>query len=332
MTSRKASLYVEDPSRNRVILDYDNKSQDDEFLNSQLPQEPFIVAIGTSHTYGSCKFEQEGTFYNGLKPHVTWSQLLARRTGYNIVRLAMPGTNNTDIFRAIIDVIEIAGDRVQGIIMEARVSDASDFISKELFCDYIENHDRDDWDNRILAKFMGYMNVLHDMHINIDWRYDKNDATNHINNIVGDGVTRANSYTLDTYKTMCDAFGKNLVTGIQYEKELRNIANAASYCKAANIPFMWFYWDNPPVSLTQGAAYEKYTSYYDQVYHINETRCKSLYQSCIEHVSTEHGSDYLHNEVLCTCGHMDNKGHAIVAKIIEKDFKDKHFIPREINQ
>lgn len=103
----------------------------DEILD-RIPDEPFIVALGTSHTYGSCSDNPDGM----LPDNETWPGHTSNLMNMPVLNFGIPGVHNINLTTALMEFLDIDDRRIKNckmVIMEPRIWDARSMVASDLF-------------------------------------------------------------------------------------------------------------------------------------------------------------------------------------------------------
>lgn len=324
--------------RSKYITERDLEKQrsfnlnDDTAIKRLIPDEAFILAIGTSHTAGCCKLRDLGTEY--IVKESRWGSELEKLVNIPVLTIGSPGCNNTDILHGIMDIIELSEGKCVGVIAEVRQADMAgssprslyNYDIGELFDD--NNEKNGEYTARSIVNFFNVPDhLLIDMYIK--YAYGKSDDKNYMNDLLTDQYMQPNYTKVRQLSDSIKYHEFQIISGIKFAEEQQVIRTIQSFLKGYNVPFLWFYWDNLYGADGDEPVITYILDYLNKNYKINNTQSKTISTTVNAKINEELGNEYRADRE-CNCGHLDASVHNTVALWIAEDFKSGHFTPKEI--
>lgn len=99
--------------------------------NSDFPKVPYMVCIGTSHTYGEC---------NGVRTPYTFNNIIGEKLGLEVVNVGLSGAMSNEIMQLVneLDYKGVFGDNCKFVMLEPRVTDNSYKMYYEQMIDWLD--------------------------------------------------------------------------------------------------------------------------------------------------------------------------------------------------
>lgn len=301
------------------------KKKDDKmtpFIES-IPDEPYLLFVGTSHTYGEC--DKKRNYY-------TFNNYVAEKLGYKIVTVGLSGARQNEFIQIFNELIYCGylGENCKGVFFEARITDNTfEFDFEEIL----------DW--RLIKSLIQQQNLQNVPLINRtslgNFQGDKNEdilynvtANNFLYGFGSqDILTAEDIYVLvgdlmrsdpikvmeavdkQDVKKLLDILSYNLAfknkTVAQAHKDVQIIDIIKNLVTAKNIPFGWLVVDNRNNLLEEVKMFiENRSDVFDYLL---------LGQDLHSIISVIMDDDIFLN-LKCGCGHFNKEGNILAGELL----------------
>lgn len=303
----------------------ENKKFKDTFnLQQYIPDNDYMLVLGTSHSFGECRIEEKNqTVHNDSD---IWCNRVAADLGLELCNLAVSGTDNYRLTNSLVDFLELVPDKskCKMIISEARLHDQTEMFSNDFVADYSNEIDQI-FPDIFRGKDIGRKSS-HAFSDNLYHRYTSKDfeSPHRIQNAIeSSGIPIGNEIPREIYKRvqrkMRNYYELDAITAQAFIKDLTLIRYMSSLCRIADIPFYWFCWDvyhNNQFNADYVAELFHYTT------NVFDSKLRCFPKNASREYLQQTGTDIeKFNQDRCDCGHMKAPFHHWVAEAITKELK-----------
>lgn len=298
-------------------------------LKERIPTKPFLMFIGTSHTYGEC---------NGEHQPYTFAEHVAGQLGLECMNVGMSGALNIELLQVVNELNEIGAfnEHCQGVILEPRLTDNTAIVQTENYMNWpaiargIQEHNKANVP--VLAKTrIGELDVWHDNQIkhpvtlneflyiklqskNVDANKLKkiasgylleDDMANHLDRMMLErSVDKAEFDIAIESKNMYSAFQDLVII-----QGIRNIISGK------NIPFAWMLVDTRrPYLRALPEIYGGCSDIFDSLIFGD-----SAMEIILEHLGKSDISEL--NYLRCECHHLNREGNIILGELLVPEIR-----------
>ncbi len=289
-------------------------------LKSIIPDEDYIICLGTSHTLGECD----------RKLTKSYAEFVEEEIGIKVVKLGISGCSNLDLLQATVELnaLGFLNERCKLFLLEPRITENTIRVSldtlanKKQLLSYMKKESNTNIElNKALVTTEDDGRVLFPMSIKdlvsvkigLSSLQSEKEFTNRFRNTMN----------LDKHHVFDDAksvFNKalydvtiNTQSVLKWHEDINQIEAIQQLVKNTGTPFRWFMVDNR----------------YKQVNHLrlNEGKVTDLFKDMLLtksiqvllagkdfDVETEKAMDKISKDMLCGCGHFSEKANKIIAQ------------------
>jgi len=303
------------------------KKKDDKMLEfiEAVPDEPYLLFVGTSHTYGEC---------DKVKVDYTFNNYIGENLGYKTVCVGLSGARQNEFVQIFNELIYCGylGKNCKGVFFESRITDNTFEFDFEEILDFkqvkslVEEQNLQDVPliNRTSLGIF-HKDKRDDKRIlynrsanNFLYGFGSQDQLNvdDIKTLVGD-LNRTDPEevmeTVDDHdvKKLRDILSYNLAfknkTTAQAHKDIQIVDIIKNLVTAKDIPFGWFVIDNRNNLLENAKLFiQNKSDVFD--YLLLGQDLYSIIDAVIDETDTEH--------LKCGCGHFNKKGNILAGELL----------------
>lgn len=297
-----------------------------DMITTRFPEEPFMLCLGTSHTFGEC---------NGERNKTTFNTHIAQSLGLKEVNVGLSGAVSKDFIQIVNELQQYDGfnENCKLVLFEARVTDNNWEIDTESVTSFDSVKyaiERDNMRNKQLLHrtALGPENVMNGN--KIDYNESLNEylkVNGQVFNLNYDFVEMLlsnltmNQNQEDVVKEMDKADINKAIENAEYQtafqnknvatafKDIQNIDIIKNYVQAKNIPFAWILVDSRVKYLSECKfLLDGKTDLFD--YMLLGTDVKDVLNGLL----SAEGKTV--KDVECDCGHLNQEGNKLAADIL----------------
>lgn len=277
-----------------------------------VPDEDFILFVGTSHTYGSCNLEPN--IKGRLQLDDRYSTLIGKELGMKVLCLGYPGIDNLGLLQVVNELLKLKvfTENCKMFILEPRVGATMIRFHKDLDNQkFVDSMKGGSWHNTSKANTFGGFQAEHDGRNSV------------LERLVGMQGNRDAS-VVDIPQSIVEyrlAFESTSVgtafNDLQIIQTIKNLVN---------VPFSWLMMDPPSVSLIKGEywdnmelvkrIYGEWLDIFDDLIGGDNVRWQVM--------SYKNWETWTQSEYFCNCcPHFNEKGNALIAEVLTPHIKRK---------
>lgn len=274
-----------------------------------IPDEDFILFVGTSHTYGDCRSEPNEK--GRLQLDDRYTTLIGKELGMKVLALGYPGIDNLGLLQVVNELLKLKvfTKNCKMFILEPRVGSMMVRFHKDTDTqEFVDSLKDDSWYNTSKANtFDGWQNPNTQETV-----LERIVSLESDPNVKGGGIVMKDiPLSIIEYRLAFES--ASLATAFNDLQIIQTIKNLV------NVPFSWLMMDPPSTSLIKGERWD------------NMELVKRIYGEWLDIFDDLLGGDNVRNlvdtvreEYYCKhCSHFNEKGNALIAEVFTPYIKRK---------
>ena len=302
-----------------------------------LPDGNFIAVFGTSHTSGICKRgDSEAIAHEDI-----WASIVGSELNLEVVNASNPGNDNETIIQQLIDFLDMPGvlERCKHIIGELRVAEGTTRFGRDLFgnleilrrAEFVPQLTNSYFGPKLEARdsdggLVGHITVADKLLSRLTTSFlklKKKEQMQLLQSMVLDVNQPAVGAMHDIVMDILHSFSNyENVSMLPFVKDYNHIRTMSALCRAHNIGFNWFCWDEHAQFEDPTEEYKVVKSAFKQTTDVFDTEVVSLAGSAHKHFVKSLPPDVKFSDFNCECGHQNEGMHRFVADNIINNIKE----------
>lgn len=295
----------------------------DEILD-KIPDQPFVVALGTSHTFGSCSNSPDGA----LPDNETWAGYLSALLGMPVLNFGIPGVHNINLATVLTEFLDISDSKIKNckmVIMEPRIWDARSLVASDLFERPVPSKEL--YSNPLFTSTRHYNRTRtwhNEYMVNVTSNPQENLRVHEsIKKTIQDNGIKWHKDFSQRWESCADAVvWSSGFSTMEIYQNLNYINICSKMCKFKNIPFKWF-------AFVSKVSHSIDIEYRNALYNALQSLPNNVFDSKILAFDDNvirtfklKNPDVEEKTIQCGCGHYTAALHEWIAYKIKNEIKD----------